>query len=204
MTDDRAGRRTLDLREMAPAKAYFFLISSIVPRPIAWVSTIGSDGSTNLAPFSFFQGICASPPTLMVSIASRKRSGELKDTLRNVRDTGELVVNVVAEPLSQPMVGSSEERAYGESEIDVEGLSTFPAERVAAPCVAESPVNMECRLSKEVQIGGCAAVFAEIVLVHVREELLDERGTIDPDRLRPWARLGGSLYLPYSGSVRLR
>jgi len=198
-------RRTrIDLAELGPSKAYYFMISAIVPRPIAWVSTRGRDGSTNLAPFSFFQGVCADPPTLMVSIASRKRSGETKDTLRNVRETGELVVNIVAEPLIDSVVASAEERPHGDSEIDALSLGTFDAERVGAPCLAASPVNLECRLTQEVQVGSCSALFCEILLAHVAPDLLDERGTIDPEKLRPWARLGGSLYLPYGRAVRIR
>ncbi len=196
-------RRTIDLADLGSARAYFFMISAIVPRPIAWISTRGADGSTNLAPFSFFQGVCAAPPTIMVAIQSRKKNGEIKDTLRNLRETGELVVNVVAHELGETMVGTSAEHAYGESEIDLARLATFPGERVQVPCLLDSPVNMECRVSQEVAIGGCVAVFAEILLVHAREDVLDARGVVDAEKLRPWARLGGSLYLPFSRAVRL-
>lgn len=200
---DPVARTRIDLSALGAAKAYFFMISAIVPRPIAWVSTRGADGSTNLAPFSFFQGVCAAPPTIMIAIQSKKRSGETKDTLRNVRETGEFVVNIVPEDLGKPMVASSAEHAYGESEIDLCALTTFASERVSAPCVAESPVNFECRVMQEVAIGACVAVFGEIVLVHAREDVLDARGVVDPEKIKPWARLGGSLYMPYGGSVRL-
>ena len=195
-------RRVIDLDALGTAKAYFFMISAIVPRPIAWVTTRGRDGSTNLAPFSFFQGVCAAPPTLMISISSGKRSGEPKDTLANIRETGEFVVNVLPHELVDPMVASSAERPYGDSEIEAEGLETFPADLVAPPCLAGSPINMECRLHQEVPIGQCVAVFGRIVRVHAREDVLDARDTVDPDKLRPWARMGGAFYQPYGGVVR--
>ncbi|MDQ7005692.1 MAG: flavin reductase family protein [Acidobacteriota bacterium] len=202
MTD--TSRVKIDPARLTPAQNYFFLISAIVPRPIAWISTRSPEGSTNLAPFSFFQGVAADPPTLMVSIARTKKSGETKDTLANIQATGEFVVNMVPGELAGPMEASADELPAGESEIDRAGLATFSAERVSAPCLADSPVNLECRLSREVAIGSCVAVFGEVLLAHVREDLLDERGTIDPDRLAPLARLGGSLYLPYGKAIRLR
>ena len=203
MSASPPSRHRIDLSRLDPAKTYHLMISAIVPRPIAWVSTRAADGRTNLAPFSFFQGVCAEPPILMLSIAAHKRSGETKDTLRIVRETGELVVNVVAAPLIESAVASAEERAYGDSEIDALGLETFPAERVSAPCVSASPVNLECRLEREVAVGNCSALFCEILLAHVAPEVMDERGTIDPERLRPWGRLGGSYYMPFERAVRV-
>ena len=197
-------RVCIDLAELSPGQKYFLLISAIVPRPIAWVSTRGTNGSTNLAPFSFFQGVAADPPTLMISIARTKSSGETKDTLANIRATGEFVVNVVTGELAEPMDASAAELPFGQSEIERAGLATFPARRIAPPCIADSPVNLECRLSQQVEVGSCVAVFGEVLLAHVREDLLDERGTIDPDRLAPLARLGGSFYQPYSRAMRLR
>lgn len=204
MTDAPATKRRLDLRELGVARAYFFMISAIIPRPIAWVTSRGRDGSTNLAPFSFFQGVCAAPPTLMISISSAKRDGDTKDTLRNVRETGEFVVNMVSGELAEPMVASSAELGYGESEIDANALETFRAETVDVPALVASPVNMECRVSKEVPVGDCVAVFGEIELVHVREDVLDERGSVDPERVRAWGRLGGSLYEPFGEAVRIK
>lgn len=204
MNAQDAMRRRIDLKELGASKAYFFMISAVVPRPIAWVSSRGADGTDNLAPFSFFQGVCPDPPTLMLSISQSKRSGETKDTLRNVRETGGFVVNVVPEPMGKAMVSSSEELSYETSEIERAGLATFPAETVDALCLADSPVNMECRLSREIEIGRCSVVFGEIQLVHAHEAILDERDVVDPDKLRPWSRLGGSLYMPYGGATRLK
>ncbi len=201
---DQAVKQRIDFETLDAAQRYFFMISAIVPRPIAWVSTRAADGTTNLAPFSFFQGVCASPPTLMISVAAKKSTGERKDTLSIIEETGEFVVNVVSEELAEPMVASALELPSGKSEIDAGGIETFPGERVAAPCVAIAPVSLECRLSHELPIGDCVALFGEILLAHVREDLLDARGTIDPDKLRPLGRLGGSLYQPYRDAIRMK
>ncbi len=188
-------RRRIDLRALGPARGYYFLISAIVPRPIAWVTTRSADGVTNLAPFSFFQGVCADPPTLLLSIMRHKNSGEMKDTLHNIETTGEFVVNLVGEESLLPMVQSSAELPHGVSEIDAGGLSTFPAELVSPPCLADSPVNIECRLQQQVPVGVATVILGEILLVHAREDVLDERGSVDPAKLRPVARLGGSRYV---------
>jgi flavin reductase (DIM6/NTAB) family NADH-FMN oxidoreductase RutF len=195
------GRRPIDFAELSATERYHFMISTIVPRPIAWVSTRGPSGDANLAPFSFYQGVCADPPTIMISFATKKRSGERKDTLANIEATGSFVINVVDESLLDSMVVSSIEYPSGTSEIEITGLGTFPASRVDAPCLTASPVNMECRLAERVSLGGCVAIFGEILLVHARESVLDARGNVDPERLRPVARLGGSLYTLYSGAV---
>ena len=202
MNAGQPSRVTIDPKTQTRAENYHFLISAIVPRPIAWVSSRGGDGSTNLAPFSFFQGVCADPPTLMISLAERKSTGEFKDTLSNIRQSGEFVVNVVPEALAEPMIASSEELPAGESEIEREALSTFPGQRVQAPCIADSPVNLECRLVHQLPIGSCVVFFGEIVLAHVQGELLDARQNIDPEKLRPLARMGGSFYLLYSHAIR--
>jgi flavin reductase (DIM6/NTAB) family NADH-FMN oxidoreductase RutF len=190
----------IDFSERSSVERYHFMISAIVPRPIAWVTTRGPDGATNLAPFSFFQGVSADPPVVMIAFAGSKRSGERKDTLANIEATGEFVVNVVDEDQVDAMVLSSVEFPRSTSEIDVAGMATFPARAVNGPCLEASPVNMECRMLRRLEIGQGVAVFGEILLVHARRDVLNERGTVDPDRLRPLARLGGSLYARYGGA----
>ncbi len=192
------GHVAIDLGEKDVAGKYHFLVSAIVPRPIAWIATRGRNGGTNLAPFSYFQGVCSDPPTLSVSIARGKRSGERKDTLRNIEETGEFVVHVIDEALLAPMVDSAEELPAEESEIDRLGLATVPGERVAAPVLVDAPLAFECRRSHQLSVGRCELVIGEILLVHAREDLLDRRGNIDPERLRPLARLGGRLFLPWT------
>ncbi len=194
-------RALVDLSDLSTSERYKFLISAIVPRPIAWVTSTSAEGALNLAPFSFFQGVSADPPTLMLSVATSKRSGERKDTLGNVEQTGEFVVNVVNEELLDPMVLSSVEYGAATSEIEVAGLETFPSRHVTPPCLADSPVNMECRLIRTVELGGCVVLFGEILVAHVRRDHLDEKGRVDADRLRPVARLGGAKYALYGRSV---
>ena len=196
------GRVTVDFDDLSPAKRYFFMISAIVPRPIAWVTSQDLSGTVNLAPFSFFQGVCANPPTLMVAISRQKKSGEGKDSLRHIRETGEFVVNLVTEEVWDAMLISSLEFPAGTSELQELGLETFPADEIGPPCVAVSPVNLECRLAEQVELEGCVALFGRILRAHVREGLLDERGSIDADKLRPLARLGGSYYAPFGSAVR--
>ncbi|MDH3284116.1 MAG: flavin reductase family protein [Acidobacteriota bacterium] len=201
MSVPSARKLVIDLETVSAARRYHFMISAIVPRPIAWVSTRGVDGTTNLAPFSFFQGVCSDPPTLMISFATQKKSGERKDTLANIEATREFVVNLVSEDLLDPMILSSAELERGASEIEAARLATFPGEQIEAPCLVASPVNLECRLLRTVPVGSCVAVFGRILLAHARSDILGERGTIDPDRLRPVARLGGSLYALYGGAI---
>jgi flavin reductase (DIM6/NTAB) family NADH-FMN oxidoreductase RutF len=197
-------RSVVDFSALSSDQRYFFLISAVVPRPIAWVSTRAADGSTNLAPFSFFQAIGSDPPVVMISIATEKSDGTLKDTLVNVRETGEFVVNLVSEEIAETMVRTSAELPHGESEIAAFGLTAIPSVAVASPSIAEAKVSLECRLWHELPVGNAVAVFGEVLRAQVAEGLLDPRGTIDPTALRPLGRLGGSLYLPFTEPRRIR
>ncbi len=177
---------------------YYTLISTIVPRPIAWVSTVDPEGRPNLAPFSFFTGITARPPTLAVAIGN-KADGGPKDTARNAIDTGELVVNVVPVALAEAMVLTSGEYAHGESEFDLAGVEVVASERVRPPRVARSPVHFECTLHQVVELEDAGEVtsrllIARIELIHIDDAVLDAAGRVDPVRLDPLARLGGSHY----------
>jgi flavin reductase (DIM6/NTAB) family NADH-FMN oxidoreductase RutF len=197
-------RTVVDMSALSSDQRYFFLISAVVPRPIAWVSTRARNGTTNLAPFSFFQAIGSDPPVVMISIATEKSDGTTKDTLVNIRETGEFVVNLVSEAIAETMVRTSAELPHGESEIAAFGLTPIPAVAVGAPAVAEAKVCLECRLYHELPVGHAVAIFGEVLRAQVVEGLLDARGTIDPMALRPLGRLGGSLYLPFSEPRRIR
>src|SRR5690349_8211016 len=137
----------IDPAEIGLPALYQWMINTITPRPIAWVSSISADGVTNLAPFSFFQGVCASPPTLLFSVANNRR-GEKKDTIRNIEAVPEFVVNVVSYELREQMNRSSALLAYGESEFDFAGVTAAPSELVGPPRVAQAPVSFECRLHR--------------------------------------------------------
>lgn len=183
----------LDPRSAAPADVYRFMISAIVPRPIAWISTRGADGRTNLAPFSYFIALSSAPALVGVSIF--ERPGDDKDTLRNIRATREWVINVVTEPLLEAMTVTAGDWPAAVSEFERAGVTPVASEAVAPPGVAESPLRLECRLEREIAFGANAFVVGEIVLAHAADALLVD-GRIDPAKLAAVGRLGGEHYQP--------
>jgi flavin reductase (DIM6/NTAB) family NADH-FMN oxidoreductase RutF len=189
--------QTLDPDTLPPREMYQHMISFITPRPIAWVSTVSLAGVTNLAPFSFFQGVCARPPTILFCPVN-DREGKQKDTLRNVQATGEFVVNIVDFAHATPMNSTSAPLPYGESEFEKFGIASVASTKVKPPRVATAPVAMECLLHQVVHIGeGPLAgniVIGRIVLVHVDERVRGADGLCDPAKLDTIARLGGASY----------
>lgn len=181
----------IDPQQLSPPDLYRFLITAVVPRPIAFVSTRSADGHTNVAPFSFFNAITSEPPIVMIAI--NDRAGDPKDTLRNIRETGEFVINVVHRPLLEPMVRAAGEWPRGTSEFEVAGLTPCASVRIGAPGVQESPIRIECRTHREVQIGKSVVVFGEVVYAWVDDAVLTE-GRIDAEKLSPVGRLGGEGY----------
>lgn len=180
--------------DLAPRDAYRLLISAVVPRPIGWASTLGADGSLNLAPYSFFNGVGGSPPTVMISVGQRK--GAAKDTLRNVRETGEMVINIVDVDLAERMNTTSGDWAYGISEFAQAGLTPAPSIDVRPPRVAEAKVALECAVTQIVPVDqtGYTMILGRVVRFHIRAGLLRSNGLIDPVALAPIARLGGDEY----------
>lgn len=179
---------------LQPRDRYRLLLSTVAPRPIAWISTRAGDGSLNLAPFSFFQAVTGTPPLVVVSIGQRK--GAPKDTLRNIQETGEFVINLVADELAEKMNLTSGEYESQVNEFEVAGLTPAPSEVVKAPRVAESPINMEARLFQFVPIAGSdySLVIGEIVCWHVADGYLAPDGLVDIARVRPIARLARDEY----------
>lgn len=173
-----------------------FFVSTIIPRPIAFISSIGSDGVFNLAPFSFFSPLCLKPAVIALSIGW-KRDGEKKDTLRNIEYSKDFVVNVVTETLAEAMNKSSAEYPSDVDEFEESGLTPEKADVVKAPLVVESPVNMECKLVQILELGeiptGSTVVIGEVILVHVRDDLWI-KDHIEMSRLKAIGRLGGDLY----------
>jgi flavin reductase (DIM6/NTAB) family NADH-FMN oxidoreductase RutF len=176
---------------------YRLLIGIVTPRPIAWVTSIDPEGRVNLAPFSFYNAFSANPPVVVFSPTLR-RDGTRKDTLRNVEATREFVLNAAVEALAEQVNLSSKDLPYGQSEVEYTGLTLRPSLKVKPPCIAESPVNMECKLIQIVPLGsGPIAgnlVIGEVVMMHVDDEVLDAKGAIDPRKLKTIARLGGDYY----------
>jgi flavin reductase (DIM6/NTAB) family NADH-FMN oxidoreductase RutF len=181
----------LDPEEMPANGAYKFLTSAIVPRPIAFVSTESVAGVLNVAPFSYFNVMCDAPPIL--TVAANLRRGEPKDTLRNVIETGEFVINLVDETMLERAVYASGDWAPEVDEFALAGFTAVPSERVRPPRVGESPVSIECRLEQIVSIGNGNLVLGRMVLAHVRDDLISN-GIVDPLKMRPVARLGGDGY----------
>jgi flavin reductase (DIM6/NTAB) family NADH-FMN oxidoreductase RutF len=185
-----------DPAALPPNGMYKLLISSVVPRPIAWVSSVDAAGVRNLAPFSYFMAITDDPPTIAFSCSYRGAGADgRKDTLRNVEATREFVVNVVDDERAAQMNVTSGDYPPEVDEFEVAGLSVAPGARVKAPRVSDAPIAMECRLDRIVPVGRANLVLGRIVYVHVREGLYDPAtGRVDMHRLRPVGRLSGNLY----------
>ncbi|MBX3363441.1 MAG: flavin reductase family protein [Phycisphaeraceae bacterium] len=193
----------IDPAGLKVADRYKLLIGCIVPRPIAWVSTVSLDGRANLAPFSFFAGVGSAPMTLLFCPANRD-DGTEKDTLRNAKPrseggVGEFVVNIVPERLARQMAATAEPLGPQESEFDLAGLTPASSVRVAPPRVAESPVHFECRTVTVVRTNpgapaGGNIVVGEVVHVSVEDGLLNDRFHTDPTLLDAIGRMGGLGY----------
>lgn len=189
--------KTLELSQLSTTEIYKLLIGSIVPRPIALVSSQSAQGEVNLAPFSFFTGVSSHPPCLVISF-TRKNDLNKKDTLRNIESTGEFVVNTVSEWMAEPMNFASAEYPYGVDEMKKVGFTPIPSLRVKCPRVKESPIHMECRLEKKLeigegQVGSSTLVIGRIEMIHVMDEAL-ENGKIKWETILPLARMGGLNY----------
>ncbi|MCX5262973.1 flavin reductase family protein [Streptomyces sp. NBC_00199] len=172
--------------EALGAGAFYRLLTAVVvPRPIAWVSTLAADGTANLAPHSFFTVACTDPPIVQFTSVGRK------DSLRNVEATGEFVVNLAPEELLGQINATATDFPPHEGEFDAVGIEREPSLRVRPPRVANSPVALECRLHSTVVIGDCTLVLGEVVHAAVDEDVV-VHGRPDIRRLRPLSRLGGN------------
>ena len=180
--------------DLDPREAYRLLISAVVPRPIGWTSTVGADGSLNLAPFSFFNAVGGNPPTVLISVGQRQ--GNPKDTLRNARETGEFVINIVNAELARAMNQTSGEWAYEVNEFDRAGVTPAASIDVRPPRVAEAPIALECRVTQIVPVIDTTytLILGRVLRFHLRSDLLRPNGLVDALRLEPVARLGGDEY----------
>ncbi|WP_339524247.1 flavin reductase family protein [Pseudomonas sp. EA_35y_Pfl2_R111] len=187
----------LDFNALEPLERYRWLASTITPRPIAWVSSLSAEGVSNLAPFSFFQVISDDPPTLMVNV-NHRADGGLKDTLLNVQGSGELVIQLVSFAQAEAMNASAAVLPYGISEFEQCGIASLPSQRVAPPRVAGAAVAFECRLAQiqayPAEKPNCHLIFAEVLLAHIDDAVLNEQGRIDAHKLDLVGRLGGMAY----------
>ena len=173
--------------------AYKLLIGSIVPRPIAWVTTLSTDTHVNAAPFSAFTLLSNRPPMIGISIG--RRAGVLKDTASNILERREFTVHIADRHLLEPLHLSAQEFPKDVSEIAELLLETVPGVAIATPRIAAAPVAMECRLARVLEFGDFKTNFfvGEVIMFHIRDGLL-ENGKIDTRRLNPICRLGGPNY----------
>lgn len=178
--------------EMAPRDIYKIASGTVLPRPIAWVSSVNEEGQPNLAPFSYFTIASSDPLTLLFSVGC-KADGSKKDTWRNAETTGAFVVNIVDETTAEAMNITATAFAHGVSEFEMAGLTPRPGVAVAVPRVGEAPVAYECTLQQIVKVGSNAVIFGEVQRIHVRDDIYDGNH-IDIRALRPIGRLAGNGY----------
>ncbi len=175
--------------------SYKLLSGLVVPRPIGWIGTVRSDGTFNLAPFSFFNVVAVAPPTVIFSGGSHQ--DRPKDSVALAEEAGEFTVNIVSEEVAEAMNLTSAGYAAEVDEFEMAGLTPVSGVVVKAPLVGESPANLECRFTRRVDLGGARGsrvVFGEVVAIHVRPDVLD--GTrVEPRELKAVGRMSGNTYI---------
>ncbi|WP_042492367.1 flavin reductase family protein [Aequorivita sublithincola] len=189
---------SIEPHELSTGKLHGYLLGAVSPRPICFASTMDSEGNVNLSPFSFFNVFSAKPPILVFSPARRGRDNTTKHTYENVLEVPEVVINIVSFEMVQQVSLSSTEYAEGVNEFKKAGFTELASELVKPPRVAEAPVQLECKVNEVISLGkeGGAGnlVICEVVKIHVKEEILDEEGNIDPFKIDTVSRLGGNWY----------
>ncbi|MFC2049219.1 flavin reductase family protein [Chlamydiota bacterium] len=173
---------------------YPFLNSIVVPRPIALITTLGANGIVNAAPFSYFNAVCANP--VILSIAISRRDGQQKDTARNIFASREFVINICSQHLASAVNLAGMEFPPDVSEIDMANLSLIPSQKISVPRIANTLIQMECRLyqSFEVTDQKINLILGEAVRIHIHKDILDSHGRIEIAKLNPLARLSGKTY----------
>jgi flavin reductase (DIM6/NTAB) family NADH-FMN oxidoreductase RutF len=194
----------IDLNALEARHAHDLLTSALIPRPIAWVSTVNAQGQANIAPFSFFTGVSWSPPVLAVSVVTRP-DGTFKDTLVNIRETGEFVVNLVSVDLREAMEETARTLPYGTDEAAAAGLHWAPTRKVRPQRIAEARIAFECTLAKIVAVDtgpdSGNLILGRMQLVHLRDGLLADEREVDWQALDPLGRLSGKRYCTVRDTV---
>ena len=189
---------TVDPKDIPVPKLHHYLLGAVGPRPIAFASTIDKNGNRNLSPFSFFNVFSANPPIMVFSPARSGRTGDTKNTFDNVKETKEVVINVVNYDIVQQMSLSSSPYASDVDEFEKSGLTPVPSESIKPFRVKESPVQFECKVNDIVELGqnGGAGnlVICEVLKIHINEEVLDDTGMIDQQKIDLVSRMGGNWY----------
>lgn len=193
----------IDPLDISAHQLHGYLLGAVAPRPIAFASTIDKEGNPNLSPFSFFNAFSANPPICVFSPARRAKDNTTKHTFDNTKEVDEVVINVVNYNLVQQASLSSADFPKGVNEFEKTGLTPIASEKVKPYRVKESPVQMECKVIDIVELGteGGAGnlVICKIVLMHICEDILNDKGTIDPHKIDLVSRMGGNWYCRASG-----
>lgn len=193
----------IDPKQVPVARMHSYLLGAVTPRPIAFASTVDRDGNVNLSPFSFFNCFGANPPILIFSPARRGRDNTTKHTYENLREVPEAVINVVTFDMVQQTSLASAEFPRGVNEFLKAGFTPVTSVSVKPPRVEESPVSMECKVLQIIATGDQPAsgnlVICEVKLMHIREDVLDNEGRIDPWKMDVVARLGADYYCRVQG-----
>ena len=197
----------IDPQKISFNDVHKLMIGSIVPRPIAFVSTLSKEGQNNIAPFSYFNGVCSNPPTIMFAPARRGWDGKEKDTLINIRDSNQFVINIVSESFAEQMVMCSTDFDPTVDEFEVSGLTPQPSNKVSPPRLLESKISFECELNQIVEIGETGPgsgfiVIGTVVLFHIDDDVYDD-GRILLDKLEPLGRLAGNWYTRPSDTLKI-
>ena len=196
---------TIDPKDTPQKDLHQFILGTVAPRPIAFVSTIDENGNKNLAPYSFFNAFSSNPPIVVFSSNRRGSDNTTKDTLHNVRTSGECVINAVNYAMVRQMAVASVDFPTGVSEFEKTGLTPIPSDLVKAFRVAESPAHMECKVKDIITLGegGGAGhlIICEVVRMHIAHEVLTDRNRIDPDKMDLMGRMGRAYYVRCSGDA---
>ena len=193
----------IDPADMGAERIYRLMTGIVVPRPIAWVSSLSSKGTLNLAPFSAFTFVSQKPPMLAMSVG--RKGDNYKDTAHNILDTEEYVIHIADTPLMNAVHESSAEHPPDVSEVELLGLETLPCERVKVPRLAAAPVAMECVFRQCLEFGDARSrlIIGEVVMFHIRDGLMNN-GKVETEALDPIARIGGPRYARLGDIVTLR
>jgi len=183
----------LNIKDLDESQIYKLMISTIVPRPIAWVSTVSKDGIHNIAPFSFYMGISSSPPLIAISIG-KKDDITKKDTWKNIEEVGDFVINIVDYDLVEKMNITALPFDENIDEFKEAGLTAIKSDIVKSPRIAESPINIECKKFAIIEIADMGLIIGEILRYHIRDDLINEKGYVDTSKLKIVGRLGSADY----------
>ena len=193
--------------QLSAKDRYKLMIGAILPRPIAWVSTMDGAGNLNVAPFSYFTPVCSDPMTLLFCPGYSPQKGGKKDTLQNIEATQEFVINLVNEETAEAMNQTAATLPQSHSEFEFAGLTPAASQTIRVPRVAESPIAYECKLQRIITIseqpGGGSVVFGEVHCIHVRDDIYQD-GYIRLDVFKPIGRLGGTGYTRVTDTFELQ